>query len=75
MVWIRLLLVFSPATKSAAYVVWCFFANSRVYELPRGLDQAIHVLCGPAMASEVTVSTVCHFQGSTEFTFVLFMYI
>ncbi|CAM9665996.1 unnamed protein product [Ascophyllum nodosum] len=28
--------------------------DNRMYELPSGLDQAIHVLCGPAMASEVT---------------------
>lgn len=33
-----------------------FVVFSRVYELPKSLDQATHVLCGPAMASEVTVS-------------------
>eukprot|EP00752_Nemacystus_decipiens_P009380 g8383.t1 len=28
--------------------------DSRVYELPRNLEQMTHILCGPAMASEVT---------------------
>eukprot|EP00903_Cladosiphon_okamuranus_P011080 g10459.t1 len=28
--------------------------DNRVYELPRNLEQVTHILCGPAMASEVT---------------------
>lgn len=44
-----------------------FLWNSRVYELPRKYEQSTHVLCGPSIASEVTVSAAGASLGTLTF--------